>query len=108
VQKALAESLEKLFPTYKRGTLPLLACKRILPAGNMDFVTCGIYQLCTKVYRGVFLYGDVPKLLDLRLVVDSRSFGMAEPEYANCVTFTNEGLAGARVMYNHGNKSFTL
>ena len=42
-----------------------------------------------QVHRDAFSYGEVAPNIDTRLIVDLRWFGMVNPRYDNCVTFSD-------------------
>ena len=43
-----------------------------------------------SLVRDIFTYGELPSTTDSRLIVDLRWFGMVEPCYENCVTFSKD------------------
>ena len=43
-----------------------------------------------SLVRDMYSYGEVPSATDSRLIVDLRWFGMIEPRYENCVTFSDD------------------
>ncbi|MBA3610870.1 MAG: pyranose oxidase [Rubrobacter sp.] len=43
-----------------------------------------------QIHRDAFSYGDVAPNVDSRLVVDLRWFGIVEPRYESCITFSDE------------------